>query len=62
MYYINIATRSFTCPISRDRVKRGDAYMEDEDGNRFSLSQLPKRKLVPLKTYLNGSEIAVKSH
>ena len=62
MYYIKIATRSFPCPLTGKTVNRGDAYMEDEDGNRFHLDQLPKRKLIPLKTYLNGQKIAVKSN
>jgi hypothetical protein len=62
MYYIKIATKDFRCPVSRERVKRGDAYIEDEDGKKLHLNQLPKRKLIPLKQYKNGPEVAVKSH
>lgn len=62
MYFINIATHSFKCPISGLIVNIGDAYMQDEEGNKFHLNQLPKRKLIPLKQYQNGPEIAVKSN
>ena len=62
MYYINIATHSFKCPITGLIVHKGNAYMQDEEGNKFHLNQLPKRKLIPLKQYKNGPEVAVKSN
>ena len=62
MLNINIATTAFYCPVSGERVRRGEAYLQDEDGRKLHLNQLPKRKLVPIKEYKNGPEVAVKSN
>lgn len=62
MYYIKIATYSFKCPMCGMPVHQGDAYIEDEAGNKYCFCQLPKRKLIPLKQYQNGPEVAVKSN
>jgi hypothetical protein len=62
MYNIKIAEFAFKCPISGDKVRRGDIYIEDEEGNMYSISQLPTRNLIPIKQYKNGPEIAVKSN
>jgi|WetSurMetagenome_2_1015567.scaffolds.fasta_scaffold00003_179 hypothetical protein len=56
MYFVKIATAGFYCPISRERVRQGDAYIEDEEGNHFHLNQLPARRLTPLKDRLNANK------
>ena len=61
-YNIVTNTRGFYCPITGAYVRTGEVCLEDKEGNRFDCSMLPKRKLIPLKTYLNGPEIAVKSN
>lgn len=62
MFYIKIASFGFRCHATDVRVCRGDVYMEDENGNKYHISQLPARRLIPIKQYKNGSEIAVKSN
>jgi hypothetical protein len=54
MYYIKIAKFCFTCPISGEIVRIGDVYMENENGSMFHISQLPARKLKPLKSAENA--------
>jgi hypothetical protein len=54
MYYIKIATFDFNCPICGILVRKGDAYMEDEEGNRYCFCQLPRRTLTPLKEHVNA--------
>lgn len=56
MYFIKIAQFAFKCPISGDQVRRGDIYIEDEEGNMYSISQLPTRKLIPIKEYNNANK------
>ena len=44
MYSIKIAARSFWCGITDLKVKRGDAYLENEFG-KYHISLLPARRL-----------------
>lgn len=56
MYYILIATFNFRCPICGVQVRRGDAYIEDEAGNKFCFCQLPRRTLTPFKEHVNADK------
>lgn len=61
MYNVLIATTGFRCPLTGIWIRRGDVYLENE-GKRIHISQLPKRKLTPLKQYKDGQHIAVQSN
>lgn len=62
MFYIKIAAYNFRCHATDTRVRAGEIYIEDELGNKYHINQLPARKLIPIKDYKNGPEIAIKSH
>ncbi len=44
MFDIKTTARSFQCPITDLKVKKGDAYLQDEYG-RYHISLLPARRL-----------------
>jgi hypothetical protein len=62
MYSVGIAVSPFYCPTCGTRVRMREAFLTDENGRRYCFCMLPKRKLIPLKQYLNGPEIASESN
>jgi len=56
MFAIGISTRRFRCPVSGLVTRTGDACAQDEAGRSLHISQMPIRKLVPLKEYLNANK------
>jgi len=49
MYTIKIAVHTSRCHACETKIRRGDAYIEGTDGNRYCFCQLPKRRLVPFR-------------
>jgi hypothetical protein len=62
MYNMINSPRWFKDPVSGMVTKKNELCLEDEKGNFLHLSQLPARRLIPLKQYLNGQCIAVQGN
>ncbi len=61
MYNIITAGAGFKCPITSLRVRAGEVCLEDSEGNLLNCSQLPSRKLTPLKDLLKTGYIELVS-
>lgn len=56
MLTVAISPIRFRCPVSGLRTRKGEACVQDENGGLLHIGQMPGRKLVPMKEYLNANK------
>jgi hypothetical protein len=50
MYFVKIAKFRFICPISGLATRKGEVYLEDEEGGMLHIGQMPERRLRKLES------------
>jgi hypothetical protein len=62
MYQAAIANHKVRCKATGLVIRTGEACAIDESGIIVHISQLPARRLIPLKEYLNGQHKPVQGN